>query len=354
MRMLWLLRPMLAVLAGVVALAGAVQGVAAADPVLLAAGDIASCSSTGDEATAALLDTMAGSVITLGDNVYDSGTAGEFASCYDPTWGRQVARTRPAAGNHDYATANAAGYFGYFGAAAGDPAKGYYSYDLGAWHIVVINSNCTNIGGCQQGSQQETWLRADLAANPAECVLAYWHHPLFSSGLHGANSVMRPIWQALYDYGADLVLNGHDHNYERFAPQTPDGGADAAAGIREFVVGTGGRSSYQVAPSGTNSEARNGDTFGVLSLTLHPSGYDWQFVPQAGKTFTDSGAGSCHAAPQASVGGTARAPDAPPLPAADAHGGSDRRGAIALGASAVAGLCALAATGWVVRRKRRV
>jgi hypothetical protein len=167
------------------------------DPVFVGAGDIASCTSTGDEATANLLDTIPGTVYTTGDNAYESGTASEFENCYDPSWGRHKARTRPAVGNHEYySTTNASGYFGYFGAAAGDPSKGYYSYDLGSWHIISLNSNCSFVagGGCAAGSDQEKWLRADLAAHPNACTLAYWHHPLFSSGpTSGGNSNMRPF-----------------------------------------------------------------------------------------------------------------------------------------------------------------
>ncbi len=267
----------------------------AGDQVLVGAGDIAGCSSSGDEATANLLDTVAGTVFTAGDNVYDSGTASEFANCYDPTWGRHKARTRPSAGNHDYNTAGATGYYGYFGAAAGDPAKGYYSYDLGSWHVVAINSNCSAIGGCGAGSPQETWLRQDLAASTKPCTVAYWHHPLFTSGANHSNATaMRPIFQALYDFDAEVVVSGHNHNYERFAPQNPTGGLDTAQGIREFVAGTGGRSHYGFGTTQPNSEIRNGDTYGVLKLTLKASGYDWQFVPEAGKTFTDLGSGTCH------------------------------------------------------------
>jgi hypothetical protein len=265
------------------------------DAVILAAGDIASCDGDGDEATALLLDSLEGTVITLGDNVYGSGTSAEFDDCYDPSWGRHRARTRPAPGNHDYNTPGATGYYGYFGAAAGDPAKGYYSYDVGAWHIVVINSNCAAIGGCGRLGRQEQWLRADLAAHPAACTMAYWHHPRFSSGSsHGDTSGMQPIWQALYDAGADVVLSGHEHNYERFAPQTPGGAADPARGIVEFVVGTGGRSHYGFGEPKANSVVRNGDTYGVLKLTLHAASFDFQFVPEAGKTFTDTGTAACH------------------------------------------------------------
>ena len=170
-------------------------------PTLLAAGDIADCSSDGDEATAKLLDGLAGTVATLGDNVYESGTASEFTNCYDPSWGRHKSRTRPAPGNHDYLTSGASGYFGYFGAAAGDPQKGYYSYDLGSWHIVVLNSNCAQVGGCGAGSPQETWLRQDLAAHPTTCTLAYWHHPRFSFGKYSNDPRTQALWQALYDGG---------------------------------------------------------------------------------------------------------------------------------------------------------
>jgi hypothetical protein len=272
------------------------------DAVLLAAGDITGCATTGDEETANLLDAQGGTIATLGDNAYDSGTASEFANCYDPTWGRHKARTKPAVGNHEYLTTGASGYFGYFGAAAGDSTKGYYSYDLGAWHVVVINGNCGKVGGCNAGSAQEKWLRADLAAHPAACTLAYWHQPLFSSGAeHGNDPEMAPIWQALYDNGAEVVLSGHDHNYERFAPQTANATLDNAQGIREFIVGTGGKNHYTWGTIRANSEVRNNTTFGILKLTLRGDGYDWQFLPIAGSTFTDSGSGTCHGAPGASA-----------------------------------------------------
>jgi hypothetical protein len=265
------------------------------DPVLLAAGDIANCTS-GAVATAALLDTLPGTIATLGDNAYESGSASEFANCYEPTWGRHKARTHPAVGDHEYETPHASGYYDYFGSAAGDPSKGYYSYDLGAWHVVVLNTECSEVGGCQAGSPQEQWLRGDLASHAASCTLAVLPSPRFSSGLHGNNGGFEPFWNALRDYGAEVALSGDDHDYERFAPQTPTGYLDLAGGISEFVVGTGGRSHYPFS-LGTlkgNSQARNDDTFGVLKLTLHPSGYDWEFVPEAGKTFSDSGSRSCH------------------------------------------------------------
>jgi len=293
-----------------------VAAVAPGDPVVLAAGDIASCASGGDEATATLLDSLAGTVITLGDNVYENGSALEFASCYGPSWGRHLARTMPAAGNHDYNTAGAAGYYGYFGAAAGDPAKGYYSYDVGVWHLVAINSNCAAIGGCGAGSPQEVWLRGDLAAHPAACTLAYWHHPRFSSGsTHGDTPAMQPIWQALQDAHAEIVLSGHEHNYERFAPQTGAGIADPY-GIVEFVVGTGGRSHYGFGAPRANSLVRNGDAYGVLKLTLHAASYDWEFVPEAGQAFADAGTADCQSQP-VSVGGVAEQADVAPAPAAD-------------------------------------
>jgi hypothetical protein len=260
------------------------------DPVLVGAGDIATCSGAGDDATANLLDGIAGTVFTVGDNVYPDGTATEFADCYAPTWGRHKARTRPSPGNHDYHTPGAAGYYGYFGAAAGDPGKGYYSYDLGAWHIIVLNSEIS----VSAGSPQEQWLRADLAAHPVDCTAAYWHKPRFSSGSHhGSSTSMRPFWQALYDYGADVVLVGHEHNYERFAPQDPNGVADPSRGIRQFVIGMGGKSHYAFGTPIANSQVRNADTYGVLKLTLHPTSYDWEFIPEAGKTFADSGTAAC-------------------------------------------------------------
>jgi hypothetical protein len=271
-------------------------------PVLIAAGDIGDCNSRGDEATAALVRDIAGTVATLGDNAYETGSRQEFSRCYDPTWGSEKARTRPAAGNHDYETRNAKGYFDYFGQAAGNRGEGYYSYDLGAWHIVVLNSNCEQVGGCGTSSRQGRWLRADLAAHPATCTIAYWHHPLFSSGTeHGGDEAMRPVWQALYDAGADVVLSAHEHNYERFAPQDPFGRFDRNRGIRQFVVGTGGSSHYAFGRILETSEARNAETFGVLVLTLHPASYDWVFVPvgsrlrgNAERSFPDSGSADCH------------------------------------------------------------
>ncbi|MGH2373331.1 MAG: metallophosphoesterase family protein [bacterium] len=263
-------------------------------PVLVGAGDIASCASHGDEATARLLDGIPGTIFTAGDNVYEYGTHQEFMNCYHPSWGRHKARTRPAAGNHDYGTPEAAGYFTYFGVAAGEPKRGYYSYDLGSWHIVVLNSNCWAVGGCHAESPQLEWLRADLRAHPAQCTAALWHHPRFSSGRHGGMAQFAPIWRELYAADADLVVNGHDHSYERFAPQDPLGRLDPRRGLRQFVVGTGGRSHYPITRVMSNSEVRHSGTFGVLKLTLGPSSYTWEFVPETGKTFTDSGTATCH------------------------------------------------------------
>jgi hypothetical protein len=260
---------------------------------LVGAGDIASCSSSGDEATANLLDGISGTVFTAGDNAYDSGTSTEFANCYDPTWGRHKARTRPSAGNHDYNTAGATGYYGYFGAAAGDPTKGYYAYDLGAWRIYVLNSNCAVVS-CASGSVQEQWLRADLAANPRACVAAYWHHPRFSDGTHGNSTNVQPFWQALYEADAEIVISGHDHDYQRWAPQTPTGSLDAAGGIVEFVAGMGGRSHYAFTTTSVNRVTGNSTSYGVLRLDLGPTGYSFAFVPVAGQTYSDRGTGACH------------------------------------------------------------
>ena len=275
--------------------AGSVDPTPTPEPaVLVGAGDIADCDESGDEATAALLDAIEGTVFTTGDNAYQSGTPEQFAECYHPTWGRHRARTRPAPGNHDYETPGAAGYFEYFGEAAGQPGAGYYSYDLGAWHIIALNSICDAVGGCGSGSAQEQWLRADLAEHAATCTLAYWHHPRFSSGQHGNDDDYDAFWRALYQAGADVVLAGHDHTYERFAPQTPDAELDVARGIRQFVVGSGGKSHYRFEDDVANSEARNNDTFGVLKLTLRASDYDWEFIPVQGSAFIDSGTDACH------------------------------------------------------------
>jgi hypothetical protein len=249
-------------------------------PTLIAAGDIGSCDSRGDEATAALVARMPGTVAVLGDAVYERGTADEFRRCY--SWGRFRARTRAALGNHEYGTGSAAAAIAYFGL----PQTGYYSYRLGAWRIVVLNSNCGPAGGCGLGSPQQRWLESELGRGDETCTLAYWHHPRFSSGLHGSDASMAPLWRTLGRGGADVVLAGHDHHYERFAPMN---------GIRSFVVGTGGRSLYPVFGrlDRPRSVALNTRTYGVVRLTLRQDSYDWRFVPVAGGSFTDAGSGRC-------------------------------------------------------------
>lgn len=259
---------------------------AAADPILVGAGDIAVCGRTGDSRTASLLANISGTVFTAGDNAYPDGSLAQYQDCYDPTWGAAFARTRPSIGNHEYGTAGAAGYFAYFGTRGGPAGKGYYAYNLGTWRIYVLNSNCSAVGGCDATSSQVKWLKADLAANPRRCILAYWHHPLFSSGFHGNTAAVRPFWDALYAARADVIINGHDHDYERFTRQAPNG-SRTLHGIIEFVVGTGGGSLRPFETIKAHSVVRNAGTFGVLKLTLHAGSFDWRFVPEAGKTFTD-------------------------------------------------------------------
>jgi 3',5'-cyclic AMP phosphodiesterase CpdA len=260
---------------------------------LLAAGDIASCGSNGDEKTAALLRARPRAVVaTLGDNAYDAGRPDEFERCYAPSWGSVKARTKPAAGNHDYRTEGAAGYFAYFGRRAGHPSRGWYSYRLGRWHVIVLNSNCEHVGGCRRGSAQERWLRRTLAANHATCTLAYWHHPRFSSGdHHGGSAATADFWDALYEAGADVVLSGHDHVYERFAPQTPAGEAAPRRGVRAFVVGTGGASLYGFRKAEPNSLVRVA-RYGVLALALGRGRYSWRFLTADGGV-SDAGSARC-------------------------------------------------------------
>jgi hypothetical protein len=252
--------------------------------VLVGAGDIATCSGNQDELTAQLLDAIPGTVFTAGDNAYIDGTYSEYINCYDPTWGRHKSRTNPSPGNHEYNTAGAAGYYQYF-----ENISSYYAYDLGAWRIYALNSEID----VSASSPQVAWLQTDLAANPSQCVLAYWHKPRWSSGAtHGDNSAMQTIWQIFYDAGAELVINGHEHNYERFAEM--DGtGAAVSGGLREFVVGTGGAGLYPLGTPLPASEVRDDSTFGVLKLTLHATAYDWEFIPIPGSSFADSGSGSC-------------------------------------------------------------
>jgi acid phosphatase type 7 len=257
--------------------------------VLVGAGDVAGCDRTyQDEATAVLVAGIGGTVFNLGDNAYPRGSTSDF-TCYDASWGRFKSRTRPAPGNHEYQTAGAAPYYGYFGRLAGPLGKGYYSYDVGGWHVVSLNSE-EDLAG------QTTWLKRDLAAHPARCTLAYWHKPFFTSGSpHPPEQAMRPIYQVLYDAGADLVLSGHNHQYERFAPQDPGGRADPARGLRYFVVGTGGAPNlYGFGTPMPNSEVRYNGGHGVLKLTLFADRYDWEFVSVAGKSFSDKGSQVCH------------------------------------------------------------
>jgi acid phosphatase type 7 len=266
--------------------------------VLAGAGDIASCSSEGDEATAALLDqvvdrSVEAVVFTAGDNAYEDGSEQSFNDCYDPSWGRHMGITRPAPGSREYRTPGASGYFGYFGAAAGDPTQGYYSYEFGGWHIVALNSNCTEIGGCEAGSPQEQWLRQDLAAVNTQCTAAYWHQPLFSSRSGGTNPEMVPLFQALFDATADVVISGNDHFYERFLPQTPSG-EDEGDGITQFTAGTGGRSLDEYGGPTRNSAVRYNQSFGVLALTLLPDGFEWEFLTPPDTPFTDAGSAACN------------------------------------------------------------
>ena len=306
-----------AIVLGVALVAAASRGPAAPEPpvaddlpvvgpAIAAAGDIA-CDpksrafGAGDgsglrcrqRATSDLLDARYVRVLALGDLQYEDGSYSRFVDSYDPTWGRVKPITAPVPGNHEYRTAGARGYYRYFGVAAGDPAKGYYSFDLAGWHLIALNSNCSPVGGCSEGSAQEEWLRADLAASSATCTLAYWHHPRFSSGYHGSDSRYSPFWQALYEADADVVLVGHDHDYERFAPQTARGVLDRSRGIRQFVVGTGGKNLRAFWSVRANSEVRDVSSIGVLELTLGEGAYAWRFRPAVG-SFTDSGSANCH------------------------------------------------------------
>ena len=290
---------------------------AASDPVIAAAGDIAcdpiaanfkggkgNPTSCRQKYTSDLLmDAGLVAVLPLGDVQYECGGYQAFLQSYDPSWGRMKSISHPVVGNHEYLTSGgtdctsynegAAGYFRYFGSAAGEPTQGYYSYDIGGWHLVALNSNCGDAGGCGYGSPQARWLAADLASHRNLCTLAYWHIPLFSSGGRTAINT-QSLWEILYNNDVDVILNGHDHIYERFAPQTPEGTLDTDRGIREFVVGTGGANLTDIETIASNSEVRNNETYGVLKLTLHPDSYIWRFVPEGGKTFTDSGTDKCH------------------------------------------------------------
>jgi hypothetical protein len=257
--------------------------------VFVGAGDIAWCGVEGASLTAALLDEMPGTVFTTGDNAYFMGSRNEFAHCYDPTWGRHKTRTRPTPGNHEYLTPGAAAYFEYFGASAGPPGLGYYSYAVGSWRIFALNSEISAF----PGSPQMEWLRGELASHRTFCALAYFHTPVFGSGTNGGNLHMQAVWRELQAAGVDLILTGHNHSYERFAPQDADGRADSARGIRQFVIGTGGAPLSGFPVVRPNSEVR-GSAWGVLKLTLRSESYDWEFVPAAGQSFSDAGSASCH------------------------------------------------------------
>ncbi|MES2934371.1 MAG: metallophosphoesterase [Pseudomonadota bacterium] len=267
---------------------------------LYAAGDIAYCTnivpaksgaaSTAAVVMAALENDSTAKVVTLGDNTYPVGLPQEFNDCYDPTWGQFKARTMPSPGNHDYSTPDAGGYYGYFGDAAGPERLGYYSKRVGSWHVVALNSNLDPA----QLLTQLAWLKAELAQQPTACTLAYWHHPLFSSGGHGNSKRMHDVWQVLMAAKADVVLVGHDHDYERFAPQDADGNLDVQNGIRQFVVGTGGAKLTRFRFEKANSEVRDYSTHGVLKLVLKDKSYGWEFLPVAGGTFADTGTALCH------------------------------------------------------------
>jgi hypothetical protein len=253
--------------------------------ILAGAGDISLCDNDNDELTAQLLDTIPGTIFTTGDNAYGSGTYEQFMECYEPTWGRHKDRTRPVPGNHEYSTSGAAGYFQYF-----ENIPPYYAYDLGSWRIYALNSEID----VDDNSPQMEWLLEDLAENPRRCVLAYWHAPRWSSGrAHGSSRSVQPLWRTMYEAGVELVLNGHEHNYERFAPMDAQG-QPQPQGLREIVVGTGGRGFYQFDAPLPTTEVRDNTSYGVLKLTLHENRYDWEFIPAAGSTFTDSGSEECH------------------------------------------------------------
>jgi hypothetical protein len=262
---------------------------AEAPAIVLAAGDVGQCGSPGAALSASLLRQHAGVILALGDLAYRSGTAEEFRRCYAPTWGPFKSRTYPAPGNHDYRTPGATGYFGYFGERAGDPARGYYSFDLGAWHIVSLNSNRE----LDPASPQLQWLDDDLRKNRRRCVLAFWHHPRFSSGTHGNDPRTQALWQTLYRHGVSVALAGHDHDYERFAPMNDKGERDDARGIRSFVVGTGGAKLYEMRERHPLSEVWDGSTWGVLKLTLRAEAYEWAFLPASAGSFSESGKAEC-------------------------------------------------------------
>jgi hypothetical protein len=264
--------------------------------ILVGAGDIAVCGSAGAMATGKLLDGEPGTIFIPGDIAYPDGTTEQFRTCYDPVWGRHKDRTRPAPGNHEYGSAGAAPYFAYFGANAGPAGLGYYMYRKGLWQIFALNSN-TDSGDRRA---QIEWLERQLESPGASaCSVAYFHHPLFSSGSHGvvpSPPVVADFWRAFYSAGADVIISAHEHFYERSAPQTPDGAPDARFGIRQFIVGTGGAPLTQPVRRVTNSEIIL-SAFGVLRLTLDTQSYRWEFVSADGGAILDSGTGACHGRP---------------------------------------------------------
>jgi len=259
------------------------------DPVVLIAGDVAQCDTPGALFTAELIKALPYPVLAAGDLAYPNGTLEEFTRCYTPTWGVFKDRTYPAPGNHDYRTPGAAGYFAYFGERAGDPAKGYYSFDLGQWHIVMLNSNRE----LEPGSKQLAWLAADLRQHTQQCVLAVWHHPRFSSGPHGNDARTQALWEALYQHGVSVLVTAHDHDYERFLPMNALGERDDKRGIRSFVAGTGGAKLYPLKQRHPLSQVWQGESWGVLKLTLRAQSYDWDFLPVAGAKFQDAGTAQC-------------------------------------------------------------
>jgi hypothetical protein len=276
-------------------------------PTVGAAGDIVCAVGSRDpcrhlETFAVLQSLDPDLVLPLGDNQYESGTLEEYTAAYDLSWGRVRDKSRPVPGNHEYLTEGARGYFDYFNGRgaltgpAGDRDKGYYSFDFADWHFIALNANCEFLrgGGCGRGSLQETWLRADLLQNRRPCTLAYSHQPRFSSGINGSTAALAPLWQALYEGGADVWLAAHDHHYERFAPLRTDGTPDPERGLREFVVGTGGRSITPFQTILPGSEVQDTSSFGVLALRLGPAGYQWKFMAASGMPLADSGTGTCH------------------------------------------------------------
>lgn len=262
---------------------------------VLAAGDVARCAAQDDEATAELVESQTGAVVLgLGDLAYPNGAVEDFTRCYEPSWGQFSERTYAVPGNHEYRTSDAAPFFDYFGERAGERGEGWFSLDLGSWHLVALNSNCDHVG-CRKGSAQERWLRSDLERHAGQCTLAFWHAPRFSSGArHGGTTSVEDLWQALLDHDVEMLLAGHEHLYERTAPLDAEGKVDRSQGVRTFVVGTGGGQLYELAEPVHGSEVAFSDTHGVLRLTLRSSGYDWEFLPGTPGGSTDAGSAECH------------------------------------------------------------